>query len=232
MGTKTTKKHRSATAKRKWTSGPATSEHGDPRPKQRPTPPARRRPSGRRRGEGPSWGLLAVIAGVGLVLFFYFGSRSARPSGGTVAARRAPTFTLASTTGGNVSLSDYAGKKVLLYFSEGIGCDACFYQMVDLEKNAKQLSDAGITVLPIVMNPVDQVRSEEQRFGLSTPFLVDADGSVSKAYGVLCKGMHANLPGHSFVLIDGLGRIRFQKEYPSMYVSTADLLSSLRPVLS
>ncbi len=149
-----------------------------------------------------------------------------------MAARPAPPFTMASTGGGNVSLSDYAGKNVLLYFSEGVGCDACFYQMVDLEQNSQQLADAGITVLPIVMNSLDQTRAEVQRFGLSTPFLIDSNGSVSKAYDTLGKGMHANLPGHAFVFIDGSGDIRWEKEYPSMYVSTTDLMNAISPYLS
>jgi peroxiredoxin len=149
-----------------------------------------------------------------------------------VTARPAPPFTLASTGDGDVSLSDYAGKNVLLYFSEGVGCDACFYQMVDLEQNSQQVADAGVTVLPIVMNPLDQTQSEMQRFDLTTPFLIDADGSVSKAYDMLGKGMHANLPGHGFVLIDGSGNIRYAKEYPSMYASTGEILDSISPFLS
>jgi peroxiredoxin len=149
-----------------------------------------------------------------------------------VEAGPAPAFTLASTAGGNVSLSDYAGKNVLLYFSEGVGCDACFYQMVDIEQNSKQLADAGITVLPIVMNPLDQTQTEVQRFGLKTPFLIDSSGSVSKDYNMLGKGMHANLPGHGFVLIDRSGNIRWEKEYPSMYISAGDLLSAITPYLS
>ncbi len=172
---------------------------------------------------------MAAVLGLGAMLFF--GSRS--PKGADVpAGGRAPGFTLTSTSGSSVSLSDFSGENVLLYFNEGVGCDACFYQMVDLEKNGQQLADAGITVLPIVANPPGQVQGEMDRFGLRTPFLIDADTAVSKAYGVLGKGMHANLPGHSFVLVDGSGRIRFAREYPSMYISTADLLAALKPALS
>lgn len=160
----------------------------------------------------------------------YFGSRSS--TGGPVTGKKAPAFTLASTSGSKVSLSDYRGKDVLLYFSEGVGCDPCFYQMAELEQSADQLRAMGLTVLPIVTNPFDQVVSELQRFGIQTPFLLDEDKSVSKAYDVLGKGMHADLPGHSFILVDGSGRIRWEKEYSSMYVPTADLLSALRPFVS
>ena len=40
--------------------------------------------------------------------------------------------------------------------------------------------------------------------------------------------MHAGLPGHSFVLIDAQGMQRWYGEYPSMYLSSADLLDQIR----
>lgn len=144
----------------------------------------------------------------------------------------ATDFTLASTGGGSVSLADYRGQDVLLYFNEGVGCDACFYQTAELEKNADELADAGLTLLPIVMSPIADTAAELQRFGLSTPYLVDADGSATSAYGMLGTGMHADLPGHGFVLVDEMGEVRWTMEYPSMFVSTDDLLAAVEPYLS
>lgn len=170
-------------------------------------------------------GFLAVALGVSFVVL---GGNTER---GGAADGPAADFTLASTAGGSVSLADYRGRDVLLYFNEGVGCDACFYQTAELEKSADELAGAGLTVLPIVMNPVADTAAELQRFGLSTPYLIDADGSVTRAYGMLGKGMHANLPGHGFVLVDGTGQVRWQMEYPSMFVSAKDLLSDLGPYL-
>jgi len=82
-------------------------------------------------------------------------------------------------------------------------------------------------VLPIVVNRADQVGSELNRFGLRTPFLIDADESVSDAYGVLGRGMHENLPGHSFILVDASGRIAWRGDYPSMFIATDQLLSDI-----
>ena len=155
-------------------------------------------------------------------------SRSPRSAEGV--GSQASAFTLPSTGGGSVSLADFQGKDVLLYFSEGVGCDTCFYQMRDLEQNASKLSADGLTVLPIVVNPADQVRSELNRFGLTTPFLIDADETVSDAYGVLGTGMHENLPGHSFILVDGSGKIAWRGDYPSMFVKTEQLLSDIGSV--
>ena len=62
---------------------------------------------------------------------------------------------------------------------------------------------------------------------MRTPFLLD-DGTVSEAYDTLGKGMHAGLPGHSFVLIDTEGQQRWYGEYPSMWLDPDDLLTEVR----
>ncbi len=144
----------------------------------------------------------------------------------------APDFSLPSTAGGLVSLADFRGQNVLLYFNEGAGCDACFYQMQEIERNGAAFASAGITILPIVANAVEMTRGEVARFGLSTPYLVDQDTSVSNAYGMIGNGMHADLPGHGFVLVDGDGNLRWRMEYPSMYVSASALLTSVTDALS
>lgn len=56
--------------------------------------------------------------------------------------------------------------------------------------------------------------------------------TISRAYGTLGKGMHARLPGHSFVLVDKTGVQRWYGEYPSMWLSPADLLTQVRQHLS
>jgi peroxiredoxin len=160
----------------------------------------------------------------------YAGSRSSDTE--TVAVgKEAPAFKLASSSGGDASLSDYSGRNVLIYFNEGVGCDACFYQTVELEKHRAELDDAGVSLVAIVVNPLEQLRPELVRFGIETPYLVDEAAEVSEAYGMLGKGMHANLPGHGFVLVDGSGQIRWQREYPSMYVPTAEIIDQIRPYL-
>jgi hypothetical protein len=82
-------------------------------------------------------------------------------------------------------------------------------------------------VLPIVMNSRDQITRDMRLNRVSTPFLLD-DGTVSKAYGTLGKGMHAGLPGHSFVLIDRSGQQRWYGEYPSMWLAPDQLLKEVQ----
>lgn len=164
---------------------------------------------------------LSLIA-VGLVAFAL---AKAAPTS-TSTAEAAPGFTLKTTAGTTVSLSDYRGKPVVLYFNEGAGCGSCTAQMAEIEKDAS-FKASGITVLPIVMNSAEQILPDLQQFGVTTPYLLD-DGTVSRAYGTLGTGMHEGLPGHGFILIDADGVKRWFGNYPSMFVAPADLLKEIQ----
>jgi peroxiredoxin len=168
-------------------------------------------------------GCLALVVVVGVIAAMMWSARQKSDS----TARPAPDFTLTDTSGKTVHLADLKGKDVVLYFSEGAGCQACLYQMADIEQNASKFADANIQVLPIVMNTKEQILADMAANNVKTPFLLD-DGKVSSAYGTLGKGMHAGLPGHSFVLIDAQGTQRWYGEYPSMYLSSAGLLDQVR----
>jgi peroxiredoxin len=171
--------------------------------------------------------LLGIAAVAALVLVIGAMMWSARTTSDT-RTRLAPDFTLIDTTGTSVHLADHRGHNVVLYFSEGAGCQSCLYQMADIEQDAAQFTAANVVVLPIVMNTAAQIRADMAADGVHTPFLIDSDGKVSAAYGTLGKGMHAGLPGHSFVLIDTTGVQRWYGEYPSMYLSSAELLNQVR----
>jgi peroxiredoxin len=150
---------------------------------------------------------------------------SSKPTSSS-ATRVAPDFTLTDTSGQQVHLASYRGRTVVLYFSEGAGCGSCLQQMGAIEKEKAAFDRAGVTVLPIVMNTRAQITSDMRTYGVTTPFLLD-DGAVSTAYKTIGHGMHAGLPGHSFVLIDKDGVQRWYGEYPSMYLAPSDLLAQV-----
>ena len=165
-----------------------------------------------------------VLAGVvGLIAAMMWSARSTSDP----TTRPAPDFSLTDTNGATIHLADLRGKNVVLYFNEGAGCQSCLLQMVDIERNASLFGNANVVVLPIVMNPAAQIKADMVANGVRTPFLLD-DGTVSSAYGTLGKGMHAGLPGHSFVLIDAKGIQRWYGEYPSMYLPSSGLLEQIR----
>jgi peroxiredoxin len=171
------------------------------------------------------WGAMITVAAV-LVAVVAAMMLTSRPTT-SEATRTAPDFTLTDTAGVTHTLADHRGENVVLYFSEGAGCQSCIVQMGELEKKASELAEANITVLPIVMNTRDQILRDMKTNSVTTPFLLD-DGTVSQAYGTLGNGMHAGLPGHSFVLIDTEGQQRWYGEYPSMWLDPAELLNEIR----
>jgi len=162
--------------------------------------------------------VVALVAIAGLVTAALLSSRPVVSS----EVSTAPPFTLPTSDGRTVSLSDFLGTPVILYFNEGAGCDACLLQMAEIEKEPG-FADAGIAVVPIVMNTADQINADRERLGVSAAFLLD-DGTVSAAYGTLGTGMHEGLPGHGFVLVDAKGMQRWYGNYPSMWLDPQALL--------
>lgn len=185
------------------------------------------RASGRRRRLRIMIGTASALALVAAVTAMMLTSRPESSD----AIRTAPEFTLTDTGGSEHTLAQHRGENVLLYFSEGAGCQSCIVQMGEIEKQAAAFEKIDVTVLPIVMNTREQITADMTANGVTTPFLLD-DGTVSEAYGTLGKGMHAGLPGHSFVLIDRQGRQRWYGEYPSMWLAPQDLLDEIRSNLS
>ncbi len=194
----------------------------------------KRRSAPRRARERPHVGLgaiMGVVAVVGVGALLWFGSRE--PVAGRVrTGSTAPSFVLPSTDGRTVALEDLRGRNVLLYFNEGAGCGSCFTQLVELEPHLGHLGEMNTSLLPVSPNPASVTVAEAARYGVATPFLVDDTLEVATAYDTLGRGHHANLPGHSFVLVDGGGMVRWRGDYPGMWVTPSDLLNQIRSALA
>ena len=175
----------------------------------------------RRMTVGAVW-TVALIVVASLVSWALVTSRPKQDT----ATKVAPDFTLTDSAGASHTLSSLRGHPVLLYFSEGAGCDACIVQQAKIEAEPG-FAAAGITELPIVMNTAAQINADRQRLGANDPFLLD-DGTVSREYGVLGTGMHAGLPGHGFVLVDANGNQVWKGDYPSMWIDPKDLLGLVK----
>lgn len=211
------------------------------RPTGRKTPA---KPTRRRRPGGWLWGAVAALAVVG-VLFAVF--RTSNSSGGAAAGHpsyqvgspgigaAAPGFALPASTGGQISLAGLRGKTVLLYFQEGLGCEPCWTQMQDLEKQAAAVKAAGVdAIVSITTQPVKLLAQKASDERISTPVLADTSLTVSKAYDANKYGMMGDgMDGHSFVLVGPDGRIQWRGDYGgapkyTMYVPPAQLLADLK----
>ncbi len=147
---------------------------------------------------------------------------------------KAPDIRLASTKGGTFDLAERRGKTVLLYFQEGLMCQPCWDQIVDLEKD-DGLGKLGIDeMVSITTDELGQIRQKVEDEGIEAPVLSDPDLSVSKAYAANQYGMMGDSrDGHSFVVVGLDGRIRHRADYGgapdfTMYVPVKNLLADLR----
>jgi peroxiredoxin len=135
----------------------------------------------------------------------------------------APAFTLTDTDGKRVSLEDtLAEGDTLLYFSMGLGCDGCFAQIPELDA---LLEERELNMLSIMVDPPDLVASEEDRFGVKEPILIDPGAAVSSLYGMIGVYGHGDRPSHSFALVKADGKVAWVRHYAEMFVP-ADALAA------
>jgi peroxiredoxin Q/BCP len=97
---------------------------------------------------------------------------------------KAPDFTLLADDGSEITLSDYRGKKVVLYFYPKDNTPGCTTQASDLRDNQETLDAQGAVVLGVSPDPLRSHVKFRDKFGLNFPLLSDEDRRVAQAYGV------------------------------------------------
>ncbi len=99
--------------------------------------------------------------------------------------RKSPTFTLQTDEDKTVSLSDYAGKPVVLFFYPRADTPGCTIEACGFRDTFKKLQAAGAVVLGISRDtPQDQARFRA-KYDLPYTLLADVDEKVCNQFGVL-----------------------------------------------
>jgi peroxiredoxin Q/BCP len=97
----------------------------------------------------------------------------------------APDFKLKSDDGKTYSLSDFRGKKeVVLYFYPKDDTPGCTKEACSFRDSLSSLNKVGVQVLGVSMDDLDSHEKFRTKYSLNFPLLSDADGEVSKEYGV------------------------------------------------
>ena len=132
----------------------------------------------------------------------------------------APEFTLKSTDGRDISLKDFRGKQVVLYFYPKDDTPGCTKEACDFRDNLARVKAKGGVVLGISNDSVDSHNRFREKFDLPFTLLSDEDKSISEAYGVYKK---RSLYGKEFMgierttfIIDENGKIK--KIFPKVKV--------------
>jgi peroxiredoxin len=134
-------------------------------------------------------------------------------------------------TGQPISSTSLYRHKTLLFFSEGVLCQACFEQIKGLEQMSSQLRKRGIELVSITPDPPRDLKQAIGQYGVTTPMISDENRDMSEAFNTLGLGMHGDTPGHAFALIDH-GKVRWYHDYwlapdRTMYVDPAQVIEAL-----
>lgn len=95
----------------------------------------------------------------------------------------APQFTLTDQDGASVSLSDFSGRKVVIYFYPAAMTPGCTTEACDFRDNLGSLASAGYQVLGVSKDAQPRLKEFQEQEGLTFPLLGDEDLAVHKAYG-------------------------------------------------
>lgn len=96
----------------------------------------------------------------------------------------APPFTLPDQDGNAVSLADYAGKTVVLYFYPKASTPGCTVQACGVRDHLPNYAEAGAVVIGVSPDPVRRVKRFADEQALDFTLLADEDHAVCEAYGV------------------------------------------------
>jgi thioredoxin-dependent peroxiredoxin len=145
---------------------------------------------------------------------------------------KAPAFTTKDQDGNTVSLKDFAGKKVVLYFYPEDDTPTCTVEACNLRDNFSSLKKEGITVLGV--SPDDEAKHKkfEEKYNLPFTLLADPKMKIIEKYGVWGE---KNLYGRKYMglhrttfLIDEKGVIRKVFKKPRSKMHSEEILKAWR----
>jgi len=96
---------------------------------------------------------------------------------------QAPAFELADDAGNTVSLDDFRGRHLIVYFYPKAMTSGCTTEACDFRDRRDRLQEAGYAVVGISPDPVSRLARFKDKEHLNFPLLSDEDHTVAKAYG-------------------------------------------------
>ena len=142
-----------------------------------------------------------------------------------------PVFFLKGAQDEEYSSDNLKGKKVILFFNEGLACyPACWDQMTKLAED-ERFNNQDTVAISVVPNDLKMWQKAVE--GVSAlgkiKVALDTGGSVSKTFGMLNvkSSMHPGSPGHSYVILDREGIVRFVFDDPKMGINNEKLYEEI-----
>jgi thioredoxin-dependent peroxiredoxin len=146
----------------------------------------------------------------------------------------APDFSGVTTDGHRVSLADYRGKKLVLYFYPKDDTPGCTRQACSLRDHVAELAARGASVLGVSTQDEKSHQAFTRKYNLNFPLLADTGGAAGRAYGVLGAGgllsklkAVAGFADRVTFIIDERGRIAHVIDSPDVARHADEVLERL-----
>ena len=128
----------------------------------------------------------------------------------------APTFKLTNNEGKEVSLSDYKGKWVVLYFYPKDFTSGCTLEARNFQRDLAKYDTAKAVILGVSVDTAESHKDFCAKEGLNFKLLSDSDAKVSEQYGSIMEYNGAKLSARNTFIVDPQGKIAkvFEKVKP------------------
>ena len=167
--------------------------------------------------------LLVLVVIVAVLVVPRLLSRSVKPAEGA----NAPDFTLPSQEGTPITLKDYRGKWVVLYFYPKDQTPGCSREAHNFQVDQPKYAERDAVVLGVSLDSVESHKKFCTKEGLNFKLLADTDHKVTAAYGSLTNFGVVKFAARNTFLIDPAGKIA--KTYTGVNPTShsAEVLSEL-----
>jgi peroxiredoxin Q/BCP len=135
----------------------------------------------------------------------------------------APAFTTVDDEGNSVSLADFQGKTVVLYFYPKDDTPGCTKQAQSFRDNFAEYQNQEMVVLGVSQDDQASHQKFKEKYGLPFKLLVDSDGAITQAYDVDGGGYAKRVT----YIIDGDGTIAMVDSNVNTSTHATDVLASM-----
>lgn len=148
----------------------------------------------------------------------------------SLVGKPAPAFTLTDGQGNTITNASLKGKKVLLFFNEGLACyPACWNQMTEFSKDERFKKDDIVVYSVVTDSKTSWQQAAAKMSDLATVNVAFDTGSASRDFGAtnVASTMHAGQAGHSYVIIDKDGIVRYVFDDPRMAINNGEMYAQM-----